>query len=92
MAKEQGQKLLFGEEQWRKEWQGMPEYEQADLMPWKSMTIHFASQYDLDDFIKLIGQKLTRETRFMWYPPQEVIKVAKKLRYADAINEQKVLK
>jgi hypothetical protein len=51
-----------------KEWQGMPEFEQNDLSPMKSIKINFACLADIDAFSELIGQKITDKTRSIWYP------------------------
>jgi len=50
------------------EWQGMPEFQQADKTAWQSVTIHFANQEAVDAFAALIGQTITRKTRFTWFP------------------------
>ena len=41
------QNVLFGEkEAWREEWQGMPEFEQKNLLPEYSVRVNFASYKD----------------------------------------------
>ena len=70
------------EEPWRKLWKGMPEFVQEDLSAWKSLTINFASYGDLLEFAELLGQKLTPNTRSVWFPPAEIGRYANK-RYAD---------
>jgi hypothetical protein len=57
---------------WTKEWRGMPEFEQKDLQPWASLPVHFASRADRDAFSKLIGQKITDDTRSVWVPKAEI--------------------
>jgi len=54
-------------------WEGMPEFEQENLIGVQSIHVHFNSRQDVDDFAELIGQKLTDKTRSIWYP--EVIKI-----------------
>jgi len=56
-------------EEWKKEWQDMPEFEMEDLS-------HFRNQEDIDKFAELIGQKITKAPS-IWYPEW------KKRRYAD---------
>lgn len=67
---------------WKKEWVGMPEFFQEDLSPWKTVQLHFASPGDMAAFAELTGQKLTENTRTIWYPPAEIGHYANK-RYAD---------
>lgn len=55
------------------EWQGMPEYESKDLTAWKTVYIHFRSLEGLLQFAMLIGQKMTEDTRAIWYPPDEIL-------------------
>ena len=66
--------LLFTDEDvtfWKKEWQGMPEFVQEDLTPYQSIWVHFTNKEDMDAFSKLVGQKITMKTRFMYYPKVE---------------------
>lgn len=53
---------------WQAEWIGMPEFEQVKQEEFAKIIIRFRSQKDVDDFAKLIGQKLTRLTKSTWYP------------------------
>lgn len=48
-------------------WQGMPEFDQQALFA-RSIRINFTSQADVDDFAKLIGQKITDKTTYLNYP------------------------
>jgi len=50
------------------EWEGMPEFNQEDLMLSRQLTIRFKSQEDINAFAKLIGQKITDKTKSIWYP------------------------
>ena len=58
---------------WEKEWQGMPEFVQTPVntKPYAQINIRFKSKEDLDDFCKLIGQKLTNKTKGIWIPAIE---------------------
>lgn len=53
------------------EWQDMPDYNQDDLKPMRSVLVHFESQADVDTFFSLIGQSHTEKTKSIWYPEQE---------------------
>jgi hypothetical protein len=50
------------------EWEGMPEYESEDGRPAYAIKVNFRSLEDLQDFARLIEQKLTEQTRSIWYP------------------------
>lgn len=52
-------------------WQGMPEFEQDDLTPFKTIKVHFYNQDDMDMFSDLVGQQITQDTRFINYPKIE---------------------
>jgi hypothetical protein len=52
-------------------WRGMPEFEQKDLQPVKSIVVHFAEMNDIEKFSELIGQPITEKTKFIWYPEME---------------------
>lgn len=64
-------KLFDTEEQspeWKKEWKGMPEFVQEKKEPYAKIVFRFDSEEDLQEFAKLIGQKLTKKTKSAWYP------------------------
>lgn len=67
---------------WGQEWQGMPEFHQEELRPWKSVIVHFAGPGDMEEFAKLIEQKLTAKTRSLWFPKAEIERYVNK-RYSD---------
>jgi len=71
-----------------KEWDGMPEFDQKDLTSWKQLTVHFAKKSDLEAFSKLIEQPLTEDTRSIWFPPAEIVRVAHKV-YVEAAEGDK---
>lgn len=52
----------------KQEWKGMPEFIQTKQKPYSSIIVRFESKDDLDDFSKLINQKLTNRTKSIWYP------------------------
>lgn len=74
------QTSLFGDElaAWFPEWQGMPEFEQKNLEPWKSVIVHFASSADMAAFAALVEQRITPNTQSLWYPEAEIGRYADK--------------
>lgn len=56
------------------EWQGMPEFENEDLTAYQSIHVHFKNREDVDTFAELVGQKLTENTKSIWYPKAETIR------------------
>jgi hypothetical protein len=66
------QDVLFGEQEaWREEWQGMPEFEQKNLLPEYSVRVNFANYEDLQKFAALVEQIISIKTQSIWYPKQE---------------------
>jgi hypothetical protein len=63
---------------WTEHWQGMPGFEQKDLEPDKTILVHFKDEADRLAFSKLVGQKITTETRSIWYPAAEIGRYANK--------------
>ena len=62
---------LIGSES-NNEWQGMPEFEQEDVFgSAKDITVHFASVADIEVFSRLVDQKITEKTKYIWFPKQE---------------------
>ena len=69
-------------EEWRKEWQDMPEFIQEDLQPFRTITVHFETMEDLEKFSKLTNQKITHLTKSIWFPEMTLEKLKNK-RYVD---------
>lgn len=53
-------------------WQGMPSFENEDKTAFRSLAVHFKDQAAVDAFAKLVGQKITEKTRFLWFPEIEI--------------------
>ena len=54
-------------------WVGMPEFEQKDNPPFKTIYVHFRSKEDFDEFVSKYKnldeeQNITPKTKSMWYP------------------------
>ena len=63
----------------RSEWQGMPEFNNSAIVkPLSSVIVHFTSEDSINAFAVLIGQKVTRNTRSIWYPKAEIERYADK--------------
>jgi hypothetical protein len=63
------------------EWNGMPEFQHDEQRSFKKLIVHFRSADDIAAFAKLVGQAVTADTRFIWYPPVEIESYSDK-RYA----------
>jgi hypothetical protein len=66
---------MEAEEQDEKEklWVGMPEFEQKDNPPFKTIYLHFRNKQDFDEFRAKYAsvddeQTITDKTKSMWYP------------------------
>ena len=57
---------------WENEWKGMPEFVQEDQESFNSIVVHFESRTDMLAFSRLVGQKITENTRAIWYPEAEI--------------------
>jgi len=60
--------LLQIESDHEKHWQGMPEFIQGKKAPYAIISVRFASEEALQDFGRLIGQKVTNKTKTIWHP------------------------
>lgn len=81
---EEPQASLFAKgEWWDESWQGMPEFVQKDLTPFKTIYVHFETREDMDAFARLVDQTITLNTRSIWYPEAEIGHFADR-RYVDA--------
>jgi hypothetical protein len=75
---------LFGYEEfdWRQEWQGMPEFFQEDLTPYRVLNLRFRNEEDVQEFAKLVEQVITPKQKALWFPYAE-FRRASHLRYVD---------
>lgn len=53
------------------EWNGMPEFDQKDLKPVKTIYVHFSDLKDIQTFSELLNQPMTEKTKFVWFPVRE---------------------
>lgn len=72
------------------EWVGMPEFDQQDKMPHRSLIVHFENDDDVAKFAALIDQNITSETKSLWYPAQERMDTESK-RYVLRKNQEATL-
>ncbi|GAB0156206.1 hypothetical protein CHRYSEOSP005_14700 [Chryseobacterium sp. Alg-005] len=71
-----------GENNPSEEWEDIPEFEQEDLLPKNRVIVSFENDEDRFAFAKLIGAKITRDTKSIWFPEKKPDNV-KDLRYKD---------
>jgi hypothetical protein len=50
------------------EWAGMPEFKQDDEMPHRRLIVNFASDAAVAKFAKAIGQTLSSDAKYIWFP------------------------
>jgi hypothetical protein len=50
------------------EWKNMPEFIQKRQQPYAKIIVRFETKEDLEEFCKLINQKLTQKTKSIWHP------------------------
>ena len=82
---------LDADPEWKKEWQGMPEFISVERAPFLTVYVHFEKLNDVLAFSKLIGQKITTETRDIKYTPRvwfpkQANKSVKSFRYVGDSN------
>lgn len=78
--------LFESEPDWQNEWVEMPEYNNLNLQPFRTLIVHFESEKDCVDFEKTIGQRLTSETKSIWFPELTIEKYMDK-RYSQNKNK-----
>jgi len=61
------------------EWDGMPAFEQGNLLPFHAVRVNFRDQQAVDAFAQIIGQHITDRTRSLWYPKAELDEVANRM-------------
>lgn len=59
-------------EWWEQMWKGMPEFIQEDQEPVKSILVHFETRADMESFAELVKQRITLNTKSIWWPEAEI--------------------
>lgn len=52
------------------EWEGMPEFEVENKESIRRIIIHFKTNQHVEEFAKLLRQRITDKTKFLWYPEE----------------------
>ena len=63
-------------------WEGMPEFVQRKQKPFGEIVVRFDTEYDMQEFSRLIDQRVTDRTKSIWHP-QLVRGETSHLRYFD---------
>lgn len=50
------------------EWKNMPEFVSEKVEAYSKIIVRFDNEEDLQEFAKIIGQKLTNKTKSIWHP------------------------
>ena len=53
-----------------KEWQGMPEFNNYEKAI-QQVIVHFETYEAVRDFEKIVNQKISKKTKYIWYPRKE---------------------
>lgn len=64
-------------------WSGMPEFDQQDKRPFRSIPVHFSTQEDVDKFAAATGLDISDATRYLWFPETPIERYSDK-NYVDA--------
>lgn len=57
---------------WAEHWKNMPEFTQEDQTSFKQIIVHFASLEDLKSFSTILNQRVTPNTRSIWFPEAQI--------------------
>ena len=47
----------------------MPDFKQSDLTPFRQILVSFKNQDEVNEFAKMTGAKITKDTRSTWFIP-----------------------
>jgi hypothetical protein len=77
------QQVLFdAPNNWQLEWKGMPEFAQEDLTSHRRVIVHFRNDADVEEFAKLLNQRITLKQPSCWFPKMDN-RIASDKRYVD---------
>jgi len=60
------------------EWQGMPECEADNQKAFRDIVIHFRNDGDVAQFARLLKQPVSPKAKYLWFPENEIDRVADK--------------
>jgi len=63
------EKEFSAEEEWK--WAQMPEFIQENKEGVQQIIVHFETQEDVEKFAELTNQKITKKTKYIWFPKKE---------------------
>lgn len=66
------------------EWGGMPEFEQPDASPYRTINVHFEDEGAVEDFMERMGQEFSEAARYIWHPERERVGVHQERYVSDA--------
>ena len=58
--------------------EALPDYHQEYLQPWQTVMVHLSCREDKNALAKLLGQTITDETKYLWYPKPDLKRVSNK--------------
>ncbi len=62
------QSLFELSEDWKRIWEGMPEFTMSDHSPHRTINLHFRSDEDVAAFGLLINQAISEKQKSLWFP------------------------
>lgn len=51
-------------------WKDMPEFNQENIKPYKTLLVHFENEKHINEFAKKLGQTINIKTKYIFYPKQ----------------------
>lgn len=58
----------FDDHRHEEHWVGMPEYISKDCTPFRTLMIHFEDKESVEIFKRFIGQTITDQTKYLYFP------------------------
>lgn len=59
------------ENEWQKEWKGMPEFVSNNKKPYQQIIVSFKNYDDVKEFANRLGISVTPKTDSVWFPPKD---------------------
>jgi hypothetical protein len=56
------------DEEWKEHWKDMPEFAHFDGASVARIVVHIRTDEDLEEFRQLMGQNITKLTKWIWFP------------------------
>lgn len=88
LSRSRKDRLRFKTWFYKRHWVSMPAFKNEEKKPYISLKFRFDTKKDIVDFVRKVQQRITVQTKSIWYPERETQDIASRLWLSSAKNVQ----